>query len=209
MNNFDKLKNYFKDNTIKGYNVSFKLINKDEYSISLNTEEFNELKYWHESNEETNYRIKIDNKSYNLNKEYIVEFEYEDFTNLKDMLYRFKYFFTKPVPKFMNIFSFLILSITIGFIGLIETVFNAYTQNINIKDFMRNSEIYSNSILNGLSISIALFLIFLSIFLIISSISIIYNRTYYFSEARKHKKEKFYNYNIINFIFLICISLLI
>lgn len=209
MEKFNKIKYYLTDRTIKGFNVLLKLINNEEYSFLLDNDEFNKLKDWYESNKEINYEIKIGNKNYNINKEYIIEFEYEDITNKKDLFNKFMYFFTKPIPTFMNIRSFFRFSIIIGIIGFITFIYQANMKNLNITDLMKGTEIYRTSILLGLNITFALFLMLSIIFMMKFCIDIIFNKISFYSEVRKNKKEKFYNFNIVNLMFLIFINYLI
>ncbi|MDT8718223.1 hypothetical protein IAI10_16270 [Clostridium sp. 19966] len=213
--NKDKFKKYIQDNSIKGYNIIFKMVNGKEIDISTTVEGFEKIKNWFENDSEESYSSEvtcsskegiISGKTILLNKVNIVEFSFETVTNRINILNFIKYIFTYPAPKLIDLTSFARSLFAIPTILIIYILYSRYALNISINSTL-NNENAINYVFHVTMLAIAI--VFIIAYLIFFLIKIFFwksgNRNYFY-KVESQRRYKIYDYAISNFLVIALFS---
>lgn len=196
-------KEMLKDHTVNRYYITFKLIN-NEVSYSAELEEFNKVKNWYESEATESYQLREKNRYINLSKVNIVEFSFEEITNLKTIFMPFIYYLTIPVPNVMNFYTYF-KALLLGPILVGAYIFyERFMLNLDMTTIFNNTSML-NSILSStiFIVNIVFFSLYLLFFVNkIFEMEILDNTKNYINKVTVQKGYRIYSYAVFNFLII-------
>ncbi|UYZ38937.1 hypothetical protein OD350_29050 (plasmid) [Clostridium beijerinckii] len=201
--NVKNIKEYFKDSTIQGYSIIFKLINGSDVVLTTTIDNFNEMKEWYDSDRAESFQIIDKNRYINLNKVNIVEFSYSTITNIKNILTGIKYVFTNPVPKAFGMVNYIKCLFVTPVVLWILTTFEQYIHNREILNTFKDTQMITDIINASITLVTSLFIIYYIFFFILKLMDIFTGTKDCFYAIKIHEDDKFYNYGTFNFAIIL------